>query len=97
MSNVVEFPGRTEAGKNLTGTGKCLQCGHEWGGAVAPIGEPVSMVCPLCGLHHGVFVGLVEPVEGELFRVCNCGNSHFYIQPAGCFCAKCGLQQYFHV
>lgn len=77
---------------HMTGTARCLHCKHEWT-AVAPLGS-MTMECPECSLHKGVFVNNCAPEEGLLWT-CNCGNQLYFIQPDICTCCNCGLQQEF--
>ena len=85
MSNVVHL---SEYKPHICGEAKCLACGHKWH-AVAPIGT-TELDCPECETWKGVFCGFTAP---ETIWECNCGNQHFYIDPIGAMCAKCGTRQ----
>jgi len=75
-----------EARPHISGDALCLQCGHKWH-AVAPIGT-VELECSECKTWKGAFEGFTAP---DTVWECNCGNQHFYIDPDGAMCAKCGL------
>lgn len=85
MTNVISLD---EYKPHISGEATCLTCGHEWM-AVAPIGT-VELECSECHTFKGVFVGMTAP---DTVWECNCGNQHFYIDPDGAMCAKCGTRQ----
>lgn len=75
---------------HITGNALCLTCGNKWV-AVAPIGT-VELECSECSECHtfkGVFEGMTCP--NTLYE-CVCGNHHFYIDPTGPMCSRCGLR-----
>lgn len=89
MSNVVELKKKKEP--HGAGEAFCLQCGHEWV-AVAPIGV-VHLNCPNCGTCKGLYRFPFAPNEGEVERVCNCGNKYFCFTLKGHMCPNCGTYQ----
>ena len=98
MSNVIQFPIRSEAvaedvatdppEPHMTGDAKCLSCGHAWQ-AVAPVGT-VGIECPSCALFKGVFVNPAAHSSEMHFR-CNCGSEVFCLTIARVYCPNCGL------
>jgi hypothetical protein len=84
MGDIVDL---AERRPHIAGAAKCLTCGHEWA-AVAEIGT-VELCCPICNTWKGVFTGMTAP---ETVWECNCGNQHFYIDPDGPMCSRCGLR-----
>lgn len=73
------------------GTAFCIGCRHEWA-AVAPTGC-TAFECPACGAHKGKWKFEFYPPEGQMIRVCGCGNELFYLTPEGHLCANCGIYQ----
>jgi len=73
---------------HIGGEAKCLSCGYVWE-AIAPIGA-VELECSECHTFKGVFTGMVVP---DLAWTCDCDNQHFYIDPKGAMCSRCGLRQ----
>ena len=86
MSNVTNL---SDYKPHLLGEARCLTCCHVWT-ASAPIGT-VELECPECKTWKGVFTGMTAPLT---VWECDCGNQHFYIDPDGPMCAKCGLRAY---
>ena len=74
-----------------SGEAFCIACGHEWAG-VAPTGT-TTLECPACHAHKGKWKFEFYPAEGQMIRVCNCGNRLFYLTPDGHLCANCGIYQ----
>lgn len=72
------------------GRAKCLECGNIHH-AVAPAGV-TQMECLACGLEKAAWMGLMRPAT---WWRCGCGNDLFYVEAAGCLCAKCGARQAF--
>lgn len=75
---------------HISGEVVCLECRHEWMG-VAPIGT-TELECSECGTLKGAWKYMAAP---EVVFECNCGNQHFYIDPEGVMCARCGSRQEF--
>ena len=76
---------------HLSGTARCVRCGHEWE-AVAPIPAPPSLECPECGLSHGYFKFPVDEADGTVRFICNvCGGVVFAIRLDGVRCVGCGF------
>lgn len=88
MSNIVEFKRPEQHG---AGEAFCFQCKHEWV-SVAPTGT-VQLECPNCHTMKGLFKFPFNVEEGDLVRVCNCGNSLFRLTPEGHLCVNCGIYQ----
>lgn len=74
-----------------SGEAFCIGCSHTWV-AVAPVGT-VDLQCPKCLCHKGKWKFEFFPSEGQMVRVCNCGNQLFYLTPDGHLCANCGTYQ----
>jgi hypothetical protein len=89
MSNVINLFEKNEQ----TGTGEafCFQCKHEWI-AVSATGV-IQLECPSCHTLKGLYKFPFNISEGQLARVCNCGNDLFYLTPEGHLCPNCGLYQ----
>jgi hypothetical protein len=90
MGDVIEFP---KPGQWGTGEAFCIGCKHTWV-AVAPTGT-VDLECPKCKCEKGRWKFLFYPNEGQLIRVCNCGNQLFFLTPEGHMCANCGIYQHY--
>jgi hypothetical protein len=88
MSNVIPFGPRQQTG---AGEAFCLACDHTWI-AVAPTGA-TSLECPACHTMKGKWKFEFAPAEGQMARVCKCGNQLFYLTPDGHMCANCGVYQ----
>ena len=74
----------------VSGPAVCLGCRHEWR-VTAPPGMMDEFVCPACGTHKGVRVGLIWPA-GEMW-VCRCGSTVFSLPRSGApICVACGLR-----
>lgn len=88
--DVTPFRPRDRSGF-MTGEAFCLHCGHRWV-AVVPQGAD-WLECPECGTEKGLLRFHAELPEGALMRVCECGNSLFYITQEAHLCPNCGLYQ----
>lgn len=88
--NVVPFRSKI-VGQWGHGEAFCIACDHTWI-AVAETGT-VTLECPSCHTMKGKFKFEFAPAEGQLVRVCNCGNQLFYLTPDGHMCANCGTYQ----
>lgn len=77
---------------HLSGTARCLHCGHEHV-SVSPVGVVTDLECPQCGFLKAVMVGLCAPEEGVMRWACNCGCQTFYITKQRILCVHCGLAQ----
>jgi hypothetical protein len=74
---------------HLEGPCLCLYCKHRWEG-IAQVGNCISIECPNCLLHKGIFSGITYP---EMAFMCECGNTTFAysgISNAN-ICTLCGL------
>lgn len=91
MSNVVPFGKKQVESQSGQGEAFCLACDHQWQ-AVAPTGT-VSLECPGCGAHKGKWKFEFYPRDGQMVRVCQCGNQLFYLTEEGHLCANCGIYQ----
>ncbi len=93
MSNVVDLasfrcePVETETETTVSGPAKCAACGKCWV-ATAP-GGVVALECPACHSMRGVFVWPVQPPDGELIWICDCGGDLFVLRPHGPWCVRC--------
>lgn len=87
MSNVINIEQNLP---HMTGEAVCIECKHEWV-AVAPIGTH-ELECGECGTIKGVWKHMAAPAT---CWECKCGNQHFWIDPDGAMCAKCGTRQDF--
>ncbi len=89
--NVVSLPRRTsdDGGDGPYWSGECLcgACGHEWAGA-APVGQEAHLECPNCHRFWGAAKHAVTPPHAT-WR-CNCGETLFWLTPAGALCRRCG-------
>ena len=74
-----------------SGEAFCYFCKHEWV-AVVPTGV-TEFECPACETEKGRFKFPFYPKEGQMIRVCNCGNELFYLTPDGHLCVNCGIYQ----
>lgn len=104
MNPVIPFPPKsvttydlaTEDGDSteytIVGTGVCLNCKHEWQ-AIAPTGV-VSLECPSCNAHRGVWKGLAGPDSGNVWT-CNCGCQYFMLTDTHTLCIGCGTHHTF--
>lgn len=74
----------------MTGETICIECNHI-SVSVAPIGTK-EMECSECGTEKKVWRYTAKP---ETVWQCDCGNQHFYLDPDGAMCARCGTRQVF--
>lgn len=89
---IIAFPKKTdETAHHGLGQAFCMACQHEWE-AVVPMGT-TDLECPGCHTMKGRLRFEYYPPEGEKIRVCNCGNSYFYLTEVGHLCANCGIYQ----
>lgn len=91
MTNVIQLFKKEKDSPHATGDAFCYQCKHTWV-AVAPVGT-VQLECPECRTLKGLFKFGFAFEDGQLVRVCNCGNELFYLTPEGHLCANCGIYQ----
>lgn len=93
MSKILAFPTAEERAPHGCGEAFCLHCNHTWI-AVAPTGT-TQLECPECHTLKGHWKFEFAPSDGQLVRVCNCGNQLFYLTPEYHMCANCGTVQYY--
>lgn len=79
---------RIERSPHRSGTGRCLNCKHEWS-AVAPIGT-ADLECPACSTFQGVFKGIAS--SQFMQWQCACGEYTFFLDEHGPYCAHCGIR-----
>lgn len=94
MTNILSFDKTSKKNRaEATGSGQafCLRCKHEWV-ACSPVGV-LDLECPECKTMKGRFRFEFQPADGQLIRVCNCGNEYFYLTPDGHMCVNCGMYQ----
>lgn len=91
MGDIVQLKPKEPQEQHGAGEAFCIACKHTWA-AVAPTGT-IDLECPECGTMKGRWKFEFAPSEGQLIRVCNCGNCYFYLTPDGHLCANCGIYQ----
>lgn len=90
-ADIVPFKRKETAVQYGGGAAFCLSCDHTWR-AVAETGT-TELECPNCRRHTGHWKFEFYPSEGQMARVCRCGNQLFYLTPDGHMCASCGVYQ----
>lgn len=83
-----EYRKSHERGAWVSGTARCLDCGHQW---VAVCHEKTRWLeCPECKAEKGRLIYPFVPPEGVKSYSCGCGNDLFIITEEGPLCPNCG-------